>query len=120
MVEGASGYRDQLIYLNKRVLPMLQQIIAGSETPPIIILQADHGGVRTNLQDRMRILNAYYLPDGGAEVLYPSISPVNTFRKILNYYFGTNYPQLDDTAYHSGYDLPYDYTVVKDSRPGCP
>ena len=119
-VEGALGYRDQLIYLNKLVLPVLQQIIASSETPPIIILQADHGGVRTNLQDRMRILNAYYLPDGGEEVLYPSISPVNTFRKILNYYFGTNYPQLDDTAYHSGYDLPYDYTVVKNSRPGCP
>jgi hypothetical protein len=119
-VEDALGYRDQLIYLNKLVLPVLQQIIARSETPPIIILQADHGGVRTNLQDRMRILNAYYLPDGGKEVLYPSISPVNTFRKILNYYFGTNYPQLDDTAYHSGYALPYDYTVVKDSRPGCP
>jgi hypothetical protein len=119
-VEGALAYRDQLIYINKRVLPVLQQIIASSETPPIIILQADHGGVRTNLQDRMRILNAYYLPDGGEQILYPSISPVNTFRKILNYYFGTNYPQLDDTAYHSGYELPYDYTVVKDSRPGCP
>ena len=60
--------------------------------------------MRTNLQDRMRILNAYYLPDGGEEVLYPSISPVNTFRLILNYYFGTSYPLLDDTAYHSGYE----------------
>jgi hypothetical protein len=119
VMEGISGYRDQLIYINKRVLPVLQQIIANSETPPIIILQADHGGVRTNLQDRMRILNAYYLPDGGEKILYPSISPVNTFRLILNHYFGTDYPQLDDTAYHSGYETPYDYTVVKDSRPGC-
>jgi len=117
---GASGYRDQLIYINKLVLPVLQQIIADSETPPIIIVQADHGGVRTNLQDRMRILNAYYLPDGGEKILYPSISPVNTFRLIFNRYFGTNYPLLDDTAYHSGYEAPYDYAVVKDSRPGCP
>jgi len=39
---------------------------------------------------------------------------------ILNHYFGTNYPQLEDAAYHSGYETPYDYTVVKDSRPGCP
>jgi len=119
-VEGVSAYRDQLIYVNKRVLPVLQQIIANSETPPIIVVQADHGGVRTNLQDRMRILNAYYLPDGGEKILYPSISPVNTFRLILNHYFGTNYPQLEDAAYHSGYETPYDYTVVKDSRPGCP
>ena len=119
VIEGVSGYRDQLIYINSRVLPVLQQIIANSETPPIIILQADHGGVRTNLQDRMRILNAYYLPDGGEQALYPSISPVNSFRKIFNFYFGTEYPQLDDTAYHSGYEAPYDYTVVKNSRPGC-
>ena len=118
-VEGVLAYRDQLIYVNKRVLPVLQQIIANSETPPIIILQADHGGVRTNLQDRMRILNAYYLPQGGDENLYARISPVNSFRLILNQTFGTSYPLLDDTAYHSGYETPYDYTVVKDSRPGC-
>ena len=114
-----AAYRDQLIYVNKRVLPVLQQIIEGSETPPVIVLQADHGGVRTNLQDRMRILNAYYLPQGGEAELYPGISPVNSFRLILNHYFGTSYPLLEDTAYHSGYETPYDYTLVKNSRPGC-
>ncbi len=118
-VDGVAAYRDQLIYVNKRVLPVLQQIIEGSETPPVIVLQADHGGVRTNLQDRMRILNAYYLPQGGEAELYPGISPVNSFRLILNHYFGTSYPLLEDTAYHSGYETPYDYTLVKDSRPGC-
>jgi hypothetical protein len=42
------------------------------------------------------IMNAYYLPDGGSELLYDSISPVNSFRVILNRYFGMNMDLLDD------------------------
>ncbi|MFN8461121.1 MAG: hypothetical protein U0X93_05055 [Anaerolineales bacterium] len=34
--------------------------------------------------------------------MYPTITPVNSFRVVFNNYFGTDYPLLDDIAYHAG------------------
>ena len=85
---------------------MIDKIIANSSQPPIIILQADHGPAsmldqesldNTNIKERMAILNALYLPGDGDKGLYPSITPVNTFRIIFNHYFGTNYSLLKGT-----------------------
>lgn len=118
-VLGIEGYRDQLIYLNKRILPILKEIIAASDIPPIIILQGDHSGVREDPQQRMHILNAYYLPGGGDKLLYENITPVNTFRLIFNYYFGASYPLLPDASYFSTYKRPFDFTLIQDERAGC-
>jgi hypothetical protein len=49
----------------------------------------------------MEILNAYYLPDGGNNTLYSSITPVNSFRLIFDQYFGTKYGLLDDVSWRS-------------------
>jgi hypothetical protein len=85
-------YINQLIYVNKQVKKLIEEILFNSDNPPIIILQADHGQGSSKAA-RMRILNAYYLPGGGEKSLYDCITPVNTFRVILNHYFGT------DTSY---------------------
>lgn len=114
-----SGYRDQIEYINKRIVPVLEKIIHDSATPPIIIVQGDHGSVNAPPNLRMDILNAYYLPDGGAQALYKNISPVNTFRVIFNTYFGGKYPLLEDVSYYSIYQHPFDYTVIPNTRPGC-
>lgn len=46
------------------------------------------------------MLNAYYLPGANvSEILYPSITPVNTFWVIFNNYFGTNLDLLPDKNY---------------------
>lgn len=103
------SFINQLIYINKLVLDTIDKILANSPVPPIIIFQGDHsfsGGslrLRTN-----RILNVYYLPAGGADQLYPSISPVNTFRLILDYYFDTDLGLLEDKSYllPKGYEEP--------------
>lgn len=99
-------YIDQIDYLNKMVKKTVDSILAESTLPPIIIIQSDHGSRAVAKGDERReaerreqregILNAYYLPDGGAEKLYPSISPVNSFRTVLNYYFGTKFRILED------------------------
>ena len=62
----------------------------------------------------MRILNAYYLPDSGAKRLYSSITPVNTFRLILNQYFKTKYKLLEDVSYFSPLENAYDFVDVTD------
>jgi hypothetical protein len=96
------GYRDQVNYLNKRMIPILQKIIANSSTPPIIVLQGDHGPLLRVTSENARLTNliAFYLPEGGDKNLYPTISSVNTFRIIFNTYFGANLSLLDDASYY--------------------
>lgn len=103
------GYAAQVAYLNKRLAETVDRILAKSTVPPVIILQGDHGPgfmmpPLTDPEDhlavmRSPILNAYYLPGDGAKRLYPSISPVNSFRVIFNEYFGANLEMLDDATY---------------------
>lgn len=113
----AAGYRDQVAYLNKRLVPLLETLIRDSETPPVIILQGDHGVGRGSPRDRMKILNAYYLPGEGRQALYPSISPVNSFRVVLNEYFGAELPLLEDRANYSSYQEPYDFRLMEETCP---
>lgn len=94
------GYPDQVIYFNKRIPEIMRGLIKDSSVPPIIILQGDHGWDPRPLY-RMQILNAYYLPGGGDKLLYPTITPVNTFRLIMDYYFGKELGLLKDASYYS-------------------
>ena len=94
------GYIAQLRHLNKKILEAIDTLQSESETPPIIILQGDHGPWMQPRNNKFWILNAYYLP-GHAEKLYPTISPVNTFRLIFDEYFGGKYDMLKDESYYS-------------------
>jgi hypothetical protein len=98
--ESKAAYGDQIQYINTRILPIIKNVLAQSKTPPIIIVQGDHGyGLNGDRrEDAFKILNAYYLPNGGTEKLYDSITPVNTFRLIFNTYFGQNNAFLDDQS----------------------
>lgn len=93
-------YLGQYIYITQRIQKAIDVLLEKSVEPPIIILQSDHG-IRPWLSDIgehewQKILNAYYLPGDGSDVLWDSISPVNSFRLIFNQYFGTNYEWLRD------------------------
>ena len=116
-------YIKQLDAINQRVRIMIERILENSRRPPIIILQSDHGpGAfldwekmnKTSLKERMTILNAIYLPGGEQIGLYHDMTPVNTFRIILNHYFQTNYPLLNDESYFSTMNHPYDFVRVTD------
>jgi hypothetical protein len=116
--DSISGYRDQVIFINKQIDAVIQAILARSTVPPIIVVQGDHGAVIESPIIRMAIFNAYHLP-GDSQQLYEKISPVNTFRLILNQYFGGKFDLLEDKAYYSLYATPYDFTVVPNTRRGC-
>jgi hypothetical protein len=68
-------------------------------------------------------LNAYYLPDGGEKHLYSDISPINTFRIVLNHYFNTDLELLEDVHYYSYYSKGYvdveNYTIIPNIGPIC-
>ncbi len=109
-------YAYHIQYVNRLLEKTIDAILANAKTPPIIILQGDHGSVVNNasltrstrstefLVQRMSILNAYYLPDGGERFLYDSITPVNTFRLIFNHYFDGDYELLKDDSWFIYYD----------------
>jgi hypothetical protein len=101
-IGDADGYRDQILFINKRMIQIVKTIIEKSSKPPIIILQGDHGWVWD--ERRNRNLNAYYLPDGGNALIYPEISPVNTFRVVMNHYFGGKYELLPDVSYYANFE----------------
>ncbi|MGH2582508.1 MAG: hypothetical protein ACRDFQ_06390 [Anaerolineales bacterium] len=114
------SYDAQITYLNRRLINSLSTIIRESERPVIIILQADTAGPGTQFvkDDRMKILNAYYLPKGHS-LLYSSITPVNSFRVVFDTYFGTNYGLLEDLSYFSTPEDLFDVNLVGDDNPNC-
>ena len=99
-VPGA--FYAQLIWLNGQILEVIDAILDDYDEPPIIVIAGDHGHERHNPAISNDILTAFLLPDGGESALYPSITSVNTFRVILDYYFGFNLGLLEDRVYHLG------------------
>jgi hypothetical protein len=123
------GYADQMQFINRKVLAAVDAILANSETPPIIIIQGDHGpGVfieygsveETCLYERFSILNAYYLPGMDDVEISPDISPVNTFRIIFNFYFSEDLEILPDRQYFSKKGMTYQFTDISEKvQPFC-
>jgi hypothetical protein len=111
-VKYIEGYLNQLIFINNQMESVLSEILANSEVPPIIVVQADHGPGLSSASGRMAILNAYYLPGKDPFVIYSDISPVNTFRVIFNEFFGANYPLLEDVSYFSTYQDLYNFRII--------
>lgn len=127
------GYLDQIRYLNRRLERLLRKLIRESDPAPIIVLQSDEGpfpiefrndevsfdwtkATDDQLRKKMGILNAYYLPDIAMDdVLYQSITPVNSFRILLNSYFDTDMEMLPDRNYiFRGFYHLYEFYDVTD------
>ncbi len=103
------SYAEQLAYTNAKLRELIDRLLADSNQTPIIILQADEGPRpgdnftprRDPADTRVRfpILNAYLLPGVDSSGLYQSISPVNSFRVVLNHYVGAGLELLPDRCY---------------------
>jgi hypothetical protein len=106
-----SGYRNQVEYISDQLERAVTTLLVESPSPPIIILQGDHAPWLQTGNDQFKILNAYYLP-GYNNLLYPTISPVNTFRLIFDTYLGADYPLLDDISYESPVPYVFNFSTV--------
>lgn len=118
---------EQLEFCNKKLTEVVDGILLKDEEA-VIVLQGDHGGgcegvegceqwkgagEPSELFAELITKNfvAYHLPRG-REMLYDTITPVNTFRVIFNAYFGMAYEMLEDRQYLSSYKEPYRFIEV--------
>ncbi len=92
------GYTGQVQFINSRILPILKQILNRPGTPPVIILEGDHGQYGPN---RFKNLSAFFVNQKARQMLYPTITPINSFRVVFNAYFGTDLPLLADESFTS-------------------
>ena len=98
----SEAFYGTVFYMNARMLEVIDAILDDYEEPPIMVIAGDHGYERDDPSISNDILAAYLLPDGGESAIYPSITSVNHFRAILDYYFGLNLGLLEDRVYNSG------------------
>jgi hypothetical protein len=132
----------QLEFTNSRLLTMVDDILASSDEPPIILIQADegpfpdryearvldfdwHDATTGELEQKSGILSAFYLPGVDHETagLHPSITPVNSFRIVFNEYFGGTLPLLPGRIYaHTNQRDFFDFFEITDRlvRPDAP
>jgi len=106
------GYTGEIQFVNSRMLEIVDQLLEKSNPAPIIVIHGDHG---LRDENRFQILNAYYLPDDGSSMLYPQISPVNSFRVVFDTYFGTDLGLFPDMSFQDdGHENP-----VPEYAPEC-
>ncbi|MBT3456069.1 hypothetical protein HN446_03320 [bacterium] len=133
------NYPNEIKWLSREIMDIIDTILLKSDREPIIIIQGDHGSklsyivwdtaskknianyslfrdfaLKIHMKERLSILNTYYLPGEAKNLLYETITPVNSFRIILNYYFGAKLPILEDRCLFN-MKIPFN---VKTSSPG--
>ena len=123
-------YGDQIIFAAKKLKQLIDSLLSDPGYQPVIILQTDEGPYRTEelednpakfkwtevsgdeLRDHFLILNAYYLPGVSHDRLYPSITPVNSFRLVFNLYFRAGFRMLPDKFYAREINPTYHFVDV--------
>ena len=108
----AAAYTNQHYWVDQQIKKLVTALTHQPDgEQPIIVLQADEGpypGEPTEwpadpdpnqLEMKFDILNAYYLPGVPPSAVWPNITPVNTFRMILDEYFHAGFPHLPDREY---------------------
>jgi hypothetical protein len=106
IVDGKQGnkalYIEYLQYCNKKLLALIDHILASSAAPPIIILMGDHGFRHFNepVEQRYHFLNlaSVHLPSGNYRAFSDSLSGVNFFRALLNTQYSQQLPFLKDST----------------------
>lgn len=97
-------YLNQLIYSRQLVKQAITSILKKDTLNKIIVLEGDHGfsgyGASNKTGSVFDNLNAIYFYDKNYAALNDSMTPVNTFRVILNQYFQERLKYLPDTSFY--------------------
>jgi len=97
-----TAYFNQLLYTNRLLADFIPLVTKAGKRERIIIIEGDHGfrdySVGISQEKNFMNLNTYYFSDHNYSALYDSISPVNSFRVILNKYFCQSFPMVRDSS----------------------
>lgn len=102
------AYIEQLRFCDSQISALVDRILDAPGPKPIIIIESDHGPASTSVKEtdqyineRMRILAAFYLPAEYKQFPPENISAVNTFRWLFDTYFGAKLPMLPNQSWVS-------------------
>ncbi|HEU5041747.1 MAG TPA: sulfatase-like hydrolase/transferase, partial [Gemmatimonadales bacterium] len=120
------AYVDQVRCVNQKLLRLVRTLQERSVSPPVILLQADHGHGRFGRHlpayahattdqraERASVFAAYALPGAPAAPLPDTVTPINAMRFVLRQYLGMKLPAVDDVTYWSSDDRPYDFVRLQ-------
>lgn len=98
-----SLYLKQLAYCNRWIDSLAKAANQSFSRPRVVIIEGDHGfrdaNTLTGIREKQFMnLNAYYFSDKDYRLLYDSISPVNSFKVVLNKYFQAAIPLSKDST----------------------
>lgn len=115
-----AAYLAQVICVNRKMLALVDTLMARTDSSAVIILQADHGYGRLGrgphsydratmeqMTERTSVFGAYYLPGAPPGLIYDSITPINVVRGVLDHYFHAGMPPVEDRVYFSTFGAPY-------------
>ena len=123
-------YGDQIVYATKRLKQLIDSLLSDPGYRPVIVLQTDEGLYRSEeldeeprdfswrtvdrseLRNKYLIFNSYYLPGVSHDRLYPTITPVNSFRLIFNLYFNAGFRLLPDAHFARESRTPYRFVDI--------
>ena len=125
-----TGYAEQAVFIAQEIHRVTRIIRNRSAQPPMILLQSDHGSgllppaagsvgsaeadERSWHESRYANLMAFDVPPSVRSRLYPTITPVNAFRVVLDGFFGTELGLLPDRNYWVHSKRPYEIKDVTD------
>ena len=120
--QDKEGYINGVKFSNKKIMQVVDELLADPEYSPVIIIQADHGfgighGISNpndDAEQQMSILSAHYLPGMEENFSDDVFTSVNTFRIIFNSYFDADYDLLENKIYLTDSNYPEYFMDVTD------
>jgi hypothetical protein len=124
-----AAYTAQISCVNRHLMRLVDDILSQSHTPPVILLQADHGHGRIasdpwtgstvplaalppeKVAARTSVFAAYYLP-GDHPPVPDTMTPVNLLPLVFNTYLGTSIPMQPDRTFWSEWRQPYRFVHI--------
>lgn len=121
-----AAYAGQAAYVLQRLGAAVDEIVARSPRPPVIIIQGDHGPgselewedpAATNVAERFGIGNAWLVPPGMDLALGPDESAVNTFVRLFNGVFDAQLTLLPRRQWFATSSHPFAFAEVDTLNP---
>ncbi|MEQ1796850.1 MAG: sulfatase-like hydrolase/transferase [Lacibacter sp.] len=105
IITDRKKFTGYIKYSNNQLLQIVSSILTKTNGNAVILMQSDHGLSDLDVSrknDAFRNYTAFYFPDKDYSMVYDSMSNVNTFRIVLNKYFGQHLQVLADSSIYVG------------------